>query len=170
MSALIITLRLIHILGGVFWVGTMLFNTFFLLPALSSVGPVAGTVGGALQQRGFPTVVVIAALATIGSGLWLYWLASGGSLHAFGSSPTGMALATGGLLGIVAFGVGMTVTRPAFLRMNQLGQGLATASGPERDALTQQMAALRARSTKGGLVVAWLLIGAVGAMAVARYM
>ena len=34
MMAELIVLRLVHILGGMIWVGTGIFNTFFLLPAL----------------------------------------------------------------------------------------------------------------------------------------
>ena len=44
MKAELLTLRVIHILGGIFWVGSMLYATFFLAPALRSSPQVAGQV------------------------------------------------------------------------------------------------------------------------------
>ena len=35
----LIVLRLIHVLGGIFWIGTMLYNTFFLVPVFTAAGP-----------------------------------------------------------------------------------------------------------------------------------
>ena len=34
MKAELLTLRVIHIVGGIFWVGSMLYTTFFLAPAV----------------------------------------------------------------------------------------------------------------------------------------
>src|SRR5438309_6237972 len=47
----LVTLRLIHIVGGVFWVGSAMFTTFFLLPAVAKAGPSAGQVVLNLQKR-----------------------------------------------------------------------------------------------------------------------
>ena len=69
MTAELIFLRLVHILGATFWLGSGLFTTFFLVPALGQVGPAgAGPVMGALKQRGLFTVLPVMALLTILSG------------------------------------------------------------------------------------------------------
>ena len=53
MHAAVIALRLIHILSAIFWVGTLLFTTFYLFPATAKAGPAAGPVMGNLRDRGF---------------------------------------------------------------------------------------------------------------------
>lgn len=62
MSAELIVLRLVHVLGGIFWVGSGLFMVFFLVPAMGTVGPTAGQVMGGLQQRRLITVVPVIAV------------------------------------------------------------------------------------------------------------
>ena len=42
MSAEIIVLRLLHILGGVFWVGAITYATFFVMPSIAEAGPGGG--------------------------------------------------------------------------------------------------------------------------------
>ena len=73
MSTELVVLRLVHILGGIFWLGSGLFTTFFLIPALGRAGPAAaGPVMGALQQRRLFTVLPVVALLTILSGVRLF--------------------------------------------------------------------------------------------------
>jgi hypothetical protein len=56
------------------------------------------------------------------------------------------------------------------MRSMQLGASLATASAEERAARTAEMQRLRARGAVRGRVVAFLLLFALAAMAVARYL
>ena len=51
MQAEMLILRVVHVLGGIFWVGSALFMAFMLMPALASAGPAAGAVMGAMQRR-----------------------------------------------------------------------------------------------------------------------
>ena len=51
MKAEFLILRLIHILGGIFWVGSMVFTTFFLAPVIRSSPAMAGQVMAGLQKR-----------------------------------------------------------------------------------------------------------------------
>src|SRR5688572_13718538 len=68
----LLVLRIIHILGGIFWLGSGLFTAFFLTPALGRVGPAAvGPVMSALQQRRLFTILPIVAVLTILSGVRL---------------------------------------------------------------------------------------------------
>jgi hypothetical protein len=46
MAAEVLVLRLVHILGGIAWVGFAAFNTYFLIPSLGEAGPAAGPVMG----------------------------------------------------------------------------------------------------------------------------
>lgn len=64
MNPEILVLRLVHVLGGVFWLGSGLFTAFFLMPALATAGPAAGPLMGALQRRKLFTVLPIVDLAS----------------------------------------------------------------------------------------------------------
>src|SRR5512132_1177730 len=48
--ALLYALRFTHIVVGVFWVGTIVFVAFYLLPTMRAVGPAAGPVMQELTQ------------------------------------------------------------------------------------------------------------------------
>ena len=61
-------LRLLHILTGVFWAGTIFFMVSYLEPSARAAGPDAAKVMGNIQKRGLMTVLPIMALLTILSG------------------------------------------------------------------------------------------------------
>lgn len=171
MQILIIGLRLIHILAGIFWVGTTLFFAFFLAPALGSAGPAAGPVMGGLQRRGMMTALPVSALLTLGSGVWLYQLVSGGSLAAFMRSPIGATFAGAGTVALLAFVLGMAVARPAALAAVRMNQELATITDEaERARRQDQLRALQRTNAVVSRVVAVMLIAAAAGMAVARYL
>ncbi len=169
---MLILLRLIHVLAGIFWVGAFLFLTFYLFPTLLSAGPAAaGPVMGGLQRRGLMTALPIIAFLTIASGLALVWVMSGGDVGAYARGPVGRALTTAGGLAIVAFLIGVLVVRPAAMASARLTQELSgLAPGPARDAVQTQLGALQRRMTLANRLVAGLLLVTVAGMAVARYL
>ncbi len=169
MNALQITLRLVHILGGIFWVGSMVFNAVFLFPAIRDAGPDGGKVAAGVMKRGFPVITPIVAILVMLSGLWMYSRASMGFDKVYMSSPVGMAFGTGAVFAILAFLVGMIVTRPAMMNAMALRQAAAQAAPAERDAKMAEAQAQQVRATGSGNVVAILLVCAAAAMAVARY-
>ena len=71
---LLLLLRVMHVLLGVFWAGTIMFVSLLLMPSVRDAGPDGGKVMLALMRRGYMTLIPIAAILTIVSGLWLYWL------------------------------------------------------------------------------------------------
>ena len=166
----LLILRVLHILLGVFWAGTLIFNAFYLQPAMRDAGPDAAKVSAGLMRRRFLDVMPVVAAITILSGLWMYWLVSAGFQPAYMGSPTGMALGLGGVAAIGAFAVGVSVMRPSVLRAAALAQEAAQADPPERDAQLAEAQKLRARAGAAGRVVAGLLIVAVITMALARYL
>ncbi|HKS06383.1 MAG TPA: hypothetical protein VJR92_08735 [Gemmatimonadaceae bacterium] len=170
MNLLQVILRAVHVLGGVIWVGTMFFNTIFLLPAIRDAGPDGGKVMNALVKRGLPVFMPVVALLTIISGSWLYWRASVGFQPEYMRSGPGMAFGTGGVLAILAFLVGMVTMRPMMMKMAALGPRVAQAAAGERDALVAEMNALRDRLGSLGNVVLVLLVCAALAMGIAQYM
>jgi len=155
---LLLLMRLLHILSGIFWVGTMMFNTGFLLPAFRDAGPDGAKVGAALAKRRFMVVMPIVALVTILSGFWLFWRTSAGFQATFMQSHMAKALSFGAACAIVAFIIGVVVVRPAMVQAMALAQ-----SNPQRAQV------LRVRTDVAGRLVTGLVALAAAAMAVARY-
>jgi len=167
----IIVARLLHVILGAFWVGTMIFNAVFLAPAMGEAGPDAAKVMAGITRRRFMDVMPIVAVITVLSGLWLYWRISGGFDPAWSRSPIGLAYGIGGLLAIVALGIGVGILRPAMMRIATLtGQAAQVADPAQREALVAPVPALRGRAVAAGRVVAVLLAITIGCMAVARYL
>lgn len=170
MTAELLLLRLIHILGGIFWLGTGLFSALFLAPALAMSGVDAGRVFAALQQRRFFTILPLVAVLTIASGLRLLWIGSGGVDARYFATATGATYGYSGAATIVAFLLSMLISRPSAARAGQLAAALASApeTGPAR--LASEIEALRRRGlVAGNIAMALLILGAAG-MAVARYL
>lgn len=169
MSAELIVLRLIHIVGGTFWVGSVLFTSFFLMPTLMNAGPAAaGPVMGGLQQRKLMVWLPVVGLLVILSGLRLMMIVSGGDPHWF-QHRTGHTYSVAGGLAIVAFIIGMTVNRPAMVKAGKLGQS-AVSDAPTRAAIQEEIKRLQRRSYIGTMVVTWLMLASAVGMAVARYL
>lgn len=167
----LLVLRAVHILAGTFWVGAGIFSSAFLVPALASSGPATtASVMEALQRRHLFTVMPIAALLTIGSGVRMFWLVSGDSMEHYFHTKMGHAFAVSGAMAIVAFLLAMFISRPAMVKAAALSAQLAGASAEERAAGERRVAALRARgSTVSMIAVGLLVLGAAG-MSVARYL
>lgn len=169
MDALFLTARVLHVGLGVFWVGTVVFTSAFLLPSMRDAGPDAAKVAAGLMKRRFLDVIPAAALVTILSGLYLYWRVSGGFSSPYMSSPMGMTYGAGAVAALIALTLGLSIMRPSMLQAAALTQIAATAEPDERSRLLGEAQALRARAGAAGVIVAWLLVLTVIAMAVGRY-
>jgi uncharacterized membrane protein len=171
MKAELLTLRTIHILGGIFWVGSLLFTTYFLAPAIRSSPALAGQVMAGLQKRRLFTVLPIIALLTIASGLRLLAIDSAGFSGSYFATPTGRAFGAGAVAATVAFLLSVLVSRPGFLRVGRLSASLNTAADEAtRQSITTEMQRLNRRvAIANATVVVLLLLTAVG-MATARYL
>jgi hypothetical protein len=170
MTALMVVLRLIHILAGVYWAGTIFFFTTFLDPALRSMGPDGGKVMVRFMERGYMKLMPIVAMSTVLSGIWMLWIVSGGFDAGYMGSRKGIALSTGGALAIVSVIYGVAVLRPAGERMGQIGGALAQPNEPNRPALMAEMENLRAKTALGARIVFALIVLAVALMATAEYL
>lgn len=170
MNPLVSILRLVHILSGVYWAGTIFFFVTFLEPSLRSLGPDGGKVMIRFFERGYLKLIPSFAFVTVLSGLWLLWIVSGGFDAAWMGSGSGIALSTGGALAIIAFVIGMVILRPAAARSWAVARQLAQeADEAARNALMAEMGRLRNRNLRSGRLVFSLLVVAVGLMATARY-
>ncbi len=167
---MLILLRLIHIIGGVFWVGTLLFFAIFLEPSIREAGPDGAKVMQGLMRRKYLNVMPIVAALTILAGLGLLEQVSAGFHPDWMSSPTGITLSLGTGFAILAFLIGVFLVRPAAVRLAALMPQVAQSpDGSARDALLAQAQSLRTRLRRGGRWVAALLAVTTITMAVARY-
>lgn len=167
----LIVLRLIHVMGGIFWVGAMMYNTFFLMPAMNAAGPQAsGAVSKGLVARHVFTVMPVVAILTMLSGFRLMQITSAGFSSTWFQSMSGRTFAMGGLAAIVAFVGGMLLARPTMMKMGATMAERAAAPADKHAALDAKIAALRARGAIVNGTVSFLLLAAAAAMAVARYL
>jgi uncharacterized membrane protein len=167
----LLVLRLVHILGGIFWVGSLFFMTYFLTPAVVAAGAAGGKVMAGMQERRLMTIVPWVAAFTLLSGLRLMWLTSGGLAPGYFASSVGATYTLGGAAAIVAFSIGMSVARPTMMRTGALAAELAETTDPDRQASLQaQLQRLRRKGSWSTRLVTWLLVAAAASMAVARYM
>ena len=162
-------LRLIHIVGGVFWVGSVMFATYVLMPGLRAAGPaVAGPLMGQLGKK-IPIFMMASALLTMTAGIWLLMIDSAGAPGMFMRSGPGRTFAIGGALAIVAFLIGLAINLPASRRMGAIAAAAAQRGGPPNAEEAAVMQRLQGRLSAASQVVTLLLILATAAMALARY-
>ena len=107
--SLVLALRLIHIVAGVFWAGSIVFLTWFLVPSIGASGSAGGQVMEQLMRaRRLPVYLITAMLLTLLSGLTLYrhdMLAFGaGWMH----TGSGMTFTAGALFAIVGAAIGLS--------------------------------------------------------------
>ncbi len=166
----LLTARLIHIVLGIFWAGTLFFNALFLLPAVRDAGPDGAKVAAGLMRRRFLDVLPWVAILTVLAGFWLYWRVSDGFSSGYMRSSAGMAYGLGAVSAVLALAGGLTVVRPSMLRAAALSQAATAASPPERESQMATAQALRARAAAANRIVAGLLTVTAVTMALGRYL
>jgi len=104
---LTIVLRLIHILGGLFWAGAMILLAGFLIPTVRSTGREGGRFMQILmQQKRLQFYLGLAAGLTVLSGLTLYVRMATATHGAWAGTRPGIAYGVGALAAILAAAVG----------------------------------------------------------------
>lgn len=165
MDILIIMLRLIHIIGGTFWVGSALGLAFFVEPVASSAGAIGGQFMQRFGQGRYGAAVSAAAILTILAGLALFVL-RGWSL----TEPKGLTFGIGGLAGILALGIGGALSGPTAAKLGRLGAEVQASGKPPTQDQMQQLQAYQAQLGQSSRITAALALLATLLMAVARYL
>jgi uncharacterized membrane protein len=163
MDVYVIVLRLLHVIGGLFWAGSGFYLAWFVQPAARVTGDAGGVVMRHLMgESRAPAAIGVAAVSTVVSGVLLYWY-DFGAVVPFNRSMG--AFAVGGVAAIVVWVLGVTVMLPGGRRMERLGARAGT--GEEVGA---EMAETSSRMARVSQISTWLLVLAVISMAVARYL
>ena len=169
--ATIIALRIVHIVMGSFWVGSVVFTAVLLMPAMGSLPPsVAGPVMDQLiRVRNLPRAVMTYMGLTILSGLGLMYMVSGHFQRDWFQSRMGHGISIGAALAIIGSLIGVLVNKPTSKRMNELGAQMKAAGTPSAEQ-SAEMGRLQARMMTATRWTAVLLGLAAAAMASARYL
>src|SRR6059058_6296106 len=116
-DAPMVFLRIIHIVTGVIWVGSLFVVVVFVQPSAATVGPAGAPFMSELRRRRFLDVVFIDAVFTVVAGSFLYWH-DWHTYPSFGDwigSHFGAALTVGALLALSGLGIAALVTRPTIV-------------------------------------------------------
>ncbi len=117
---MMIALLAIHVLAAAFWFGSTILLVAVVTPALAAAGPDAAQVVAPQLFARVPRALGVAGATTILSGLWLYWIVSGGFDSVFAHSTGGTLIGIGALCGI-----GAVITGIMTARMQQRGAAFA---------------------------------------------
>jgi hypothetical protein len=166
---LMLVLRLIHILAGVFWVGAAITLAGFVLPSVRAGGPAAGSFMREIGRRKLPPSITLAALFTILSGVGLYWRQSALSNGTWARSPMGITIGIGAVFALVAGILGGTFARSTGTRLMVLGQEIMATGGPPSGLQREEMERLQDRLIRITSFLVVLLVIATAMMAIGRY-
>ena len=167
MTYFIWLLRIIHIVGGIFWVGGTLTMTFFIGPTIGATAEAGQKfVGHLMNNLKFSNRMSAAAGLTILAGFILYWIDSQGFSSPWMSSGAGRGFGIGAAFALVGLVFGILIGRTA-KAMADLGSKMQ--GPPSPDQLTQLQAIRKQQVTFSNISTLALLL-AVTFMAIARYL
>jgi hypothetical protein len=151
------------------WAGAAILLAAYLLPAIRSAGAGGTAVLRELTAvRRLPHVLLGVGLLALASGTALLWMASGGLSLDWLARPRGIAYLVGAFAAFAAAAVGIAVNIPGANRIGRISAATQSSEVPVTAAEADLIARLRERVTRGTQAVAWLLVVATAAMAIAR--
>jgi uncharacterized membrane protein len=163
----VIVLRLVHIISGIFWVGSGLAFFFFIGPTLGATAEAGQKFAQHLMiKTRFTAILTSSAILTVLAGAVLYWRDSDGLSSNWMHTAQGLGFGVGAffaLIGLV-FGTMVGSTNGALAKLGSQIQGKPT---PDQMA---QIGALRKRLSLVSPINAYSLIIAAIFMAIARYL
>ena len=170
-AVLMTVLRLIHIVLGVFWAGTMMTVAWFLVPTSRALGQP----GGAFMQQlmfGQRLRVFMAGsmILTILSGLAMSIRLAMVTDGVWAASKMGIVIGVGAVAAIIAGGIGGGVIGRIGQKMMDLSGQIQASGGPPTDAQKAELELYQRKMRTGFRTIAVLLVIAVAAMASARYL
>ncbi|HSM70394.1 MAG TPA: hypothetical protein VK851_02535 [Anaerolineales bacterium] len=165
----ILVLRVAHVASGLMWVGSAVLYLFFLVPAAKS----AGAAGQTFMQKFGPRVspmMGVATTLTVISGALLYSRFFVGGFKWIWTTGAGFGFTIGGFAALISYVMGVTIFGPTQGKIGALGTSMAEAGGAPRPEQIAEMERLQAYLMKTYRIDFVLLVIAVVAMAVARYL
>ena len=166
-----IVLRILHILGGVYWAGAAFLMVTVIEPTIEDLGPEGGKFMQRLGEKGkLSQRVSGAAILAVVTGVLMYWRVSGGLSSAWLKSGHGIALTVGALFALAAMAVGIGLTGRSVGRMAGLGKQMQASGKPPSPDQLAEVKRLQGRIAAGGRATAILLVVTILGMASAQYL
>lgn len=168
MNALILLLRLLHIISGVFWVGSVLTGVFFIEPTAQALDREGERFFAHLViRRRLALILAVAAFTAIGAGAVMYWIDSSGLQLSWITTHTGLAFTAGGIAALSALAIAAIFLKPEVDRLAALEKHQLDAASAREPVRVDE--AYERRLRRWSLIQVTLLIIAISAMATARY-
>lgn len=169
MNVLMIVLRVVHVLSGIFWVGFAIFNYFFLQPTIRATGAEGQVTFQYLMRRTkLMTTVYIAATLTMLTGVLQYGAISHFRMS-FLNSGWGLIITLGSIAGIIAWFIAIHFIRNTFNRIGAVGQQIqAQGDSPDTALVTQMQGLVGKLAVVAKTALVFMVISVIG-MAAARY-
>ncbi len=165
--------RLVHILAGVAWVGSVFLLVTQVQPAAAAIAPAgAPFMVELLGRRRLVQRIIGMGAVTVLAGLFLYWR----DWHDYASfgdwigTNFGITLTIGAIAAIAALTIGIVVTRPKVDEMLGLMGQIGSSEGAPAPELVAQLGATQARLKVAARASLGLLVIAVLGMSTARYL
>jgi hypothetical protein len=169
MTILFLVLRALHVLVAGVWIGSTVFVSKMLAPAIDNAGPAGGQVMMRLNRR-LTAYMAGVAVATIATGLYLLWHFTGGFDQGVLTTHAGLAFGAGGTSGLLAGIIGGAVVGRSAMKAGAImQQAAALTEGPARGVLVQQASVMQGRVRRGSSVVLALQTIALVLMSVGHY-
>jgi len=167
MDILTVVLRLVHVVGGVFWVGGAIAMNFFIGGTIRATGDAGKQFAGHLMGRtSFSQFMTYSAILSVLAGFILYGIDSNWFTSAWQSSGPGIGFGIGALFALIGLVTGI-MNGNNNRKMGRLGaqiQGKPTAEQAAQLGAIQQQQAWVVPVNTYSLLLALIL------MAVARYL
>ncbi len=163
---LIWILRIIHIVGGVFWVGGSLVMTFFVVPSVGTLGESGQKfVGHLMNNLKYSSRMAAASGSAVLAGAILFGLdARAGAAWARSSFAIGLSI--GAAFALIGFVLGILISRSS----KAMAQLAAQIQGKPTSEQLTRMQSIQKQQATYSIVTSVALVLAVVFMAIARYL
>ncbi len=162
------TLRLLHVIFGVYLAGSITFSVLILGPRLKRLGP---TIQGPVMSAIMPIMIALNAISFIiiaATGIPMTFMARGSSLSDLFTTGWGLDIFIGIIATIAAAIIGFGIIVPTGMRQGKLGASIAgRAPTPEEG---QQLQGLSKKLEKLTRINFTLVAIALATMVIARYL
>lgn len=165
----ILVLRVLHIGGGIMWVGSAALYLLLLVPAARAAQPAGQKFLQTLGPRLGATLGIVTTI-TVLSGALLYARFFAGGISFIWTTGAGLGFTVGAVAALGSYILGSTYFGKMQGRIAKLGAEMESAQSAPSPAQVQEMNRLQSSLMKAYQVDFVLLVVSMLAMAVARYL
>ncbi|MBV6396048.1 MAG: hypothetical protein HFACDABA_01636 [Anaerolineales bacterium] len=165
----ILILRVLHIGGGIMWVGSATLYLLLLIPVARSLHPAGQKFLQTLGPK-FGAMMGLVTTVTVLSGALLYARFFAGGISFIWTTGAGFAFTVGAVAALGSYAMGVAVFGRMQERIAKLGAEIESAQSAPNQAQVQEMNRLQSSLMKAYRFDFVLLIVAMLGMAVARYL